>query len=128
MLDKKISNRLKKKVENDLKNYPFWLIALESTGFGYPTRWSAEASTVKNNSSLLEESVLKDLEKERKVNVITNVLPRLDNISKELVEKWYFRDSYSRDEILKVLKMSKNKFYLYRDRALKKFMIALEYI
>lgn len=128
MLNEKIPNNLKKKVENDLKNYPFWLIALESTGLGYPTRWSAKASTSKNNSSFLEESVLKDLEKERKVNTITTVLTKLDSVSKELVEKWYFRDSYSRDEILKVLKMSKNKFYLYRDRALKKFMIALKYI
>ncbi|KGN00839.1 nitroreductase [Clostridium phage CWou-2020a] len=128
MLNEKIPNNLKKKVENDLKNYPFWLIALESSGLGYPTRWGGEATTSKNNSSFLEESVLKDLEKERKVNTITTVLTKLDNVSKELVEKWYFRDSYSRAEILKVLKMSKNKFYLYRDRALKKFMIALKYI
>lgn len=126
MNDKKVSAKLKRKVESDLKNYPFWLLALECSELGYPTKWGEKGTNIKK--SFVESSVFADLEKQRKVDTITGVLKMLDSKSRELVEKWYFRDMYKREELLKELKINKNKFYLYKDRALKKFMIALEYI
>ncbi|MCD3217798.1 nitroreductase [Clostridium botulinum C] len=128
MVDKKKFTRFKKKVEDDLRSYPYWLIAIETPNLGYPTRWGGEASTGNNINSFVEENAFDDIEKERKVNTITKVLRILDSKTKELVEKWYFRDMYTRSELLRELNIDKNKFYLYRDRALEKFMIALKYI
>ncbi|KOA86399.1 nitroreductase [Clostridium botulinum] len=127
MVDKNIFTKFKKKVENDLKNYPYWLIAIESTGLGYPTRWSGEASS-KTNVSFIEENVIDDIEKERKVNCITGVLERLDNNSKKIIEEGYFRDTYNREELQQELGLNKNKFYYFKNRALEKFMVALNYI
>ncbi len=39
MMNKKIYERYKKNVENDLRNYPYWLLAIETPGLGSPNRW-----------------------------------------------------------------------------------------
>lgn len=129
MVDKKKFKKYKNKVEDDLRSYPYWLIAIETPNLGYPTRWGGEVTTGNNMMhSFVEENAFDDIEKERKVNTITKVLRILDSKTKELIEKWYFRDMYTRNELLRELNIDKNKFYLYRDRALEKFMIALKYI
>ncbi|CAG7841170.1 hypothetical protein CLOHAE12215_02594 [Clostridium haemolyticum] len=128
MVDKKRFIKFKKKVENDLKSYPYWLIAIESTGLGYPTRWSGEATTGNSINSFVEENVIDDIEKERKVNCITGVLARLDKNSKKIIEEGYFRDIYTREQLQQELGLNKNKFYYFKNRALEKFMVALSYI
>lgn len=129
MLDKKKYEEVKKKVESDLRNYPFWLIAIEASGLGYPTRWGINNSTgAFKSGSHVEQSMLEDIERKGKVDVITRVLSKLDNKSKAIIEEWYFRDTANREDILKELNIDKNKFYYFRNRSLKKFMVALGYI
>ncbi|KOC32538.1 nitroreductase [Clostridium botulinum] len=125
--DKKIFNKYKKRIESDLRSYPFWLIAIECPNLGYPTRWGNEGSS-NTPGSFVESSAFDDMERQWKVNAITKVLEMLDSKSKELIEKWYFRDTYSREELLQEMGIDKNKFYYYRDRALRKFMVSLNYI
>ncbi|WP_187291568.1 nitroreductase [Clostridium novyi] len=126
--DKKIFNKYKKRVESDLRNYPFWLIAIESKGLGYPTRWGGESKSKSISNSFLEDEALNDIEKERKVNCITEVLSKLDLSSKKIIEEGYFRDTYTREELQREMRLNKNKFYYFKNRALKKFMVALSYI
>ncbi len=131
MIDKRLYENAKKRVESDLRNYPYWLIAAETPNLGYPTKWGTamEKSTLPwENNSYVEKSVLDDMEKKWKVHIITKVLNILDANSKKIVEEWYFRDTTVREEIQDELNLDKNKFYYYRNRALKKFMIALGYI
>lgn len=115
-------------VERDLKNYPYWIIALETPGLGQATRWDIIKDKSSDNFSSVEESVLQDLERQRKVDVITKVLSNLDGITKDLIEKWYFRDMYTRESLTRELNINKNEFYRLRDKALEKFMVALKYI
>ena len=51
----------------------------------------------------------------------------LNPLQKQLVEEWYFRDMKCRDQILKELMISEGTFYRERNKALKKFIIALGY-
>lgn len=129
MLSKKKYEKAKKYVENDLRDYPYWLIAMETPNLGYPTKWGVtEKSSLPWERSYVEKNVLDDMEKRWKVDVITKVLSKLDKKSKKIIEEWYFRDTSNREEILRELEIDKNKFYYYRNRALKKFMIALGYV
>ncbi|NFJ83920.1 nitroreductase [Clostridium botulinum] len=127
MMDKKIYERHKKSVENDLRNYPYWLLAIETPGLGSPNRWGQVKSGYFKTSTV-EEDMLRDMKKSWKVDVITKVLGQLDPKSKKIIEEWYFRDIMTREEIQESLNLDKNKFYYYRNRTLKKFMAALNYI
>ncbi|NFB32674.1 nitroreductase [Clostridium botulinum] len=128
MMNKKIYERYKKSVENDLRNYPYWLLAIETPGLGSPNRWGQIKQNRYSHTSTVEEDMLRDMEKGWKVDVITKVLGQLDPKSKKIIEEWYFRDIMTREEIQVSLNLDKNKFYYYRNRTLKKFMAALNYI
>ncbi|NEZ80613.1 nitroreductase [Clostridium botulinum] len=128
MMNKKIYERYKKSVENDLRNYPYWLLAIETPGLGSPNRWGQIKQNGYSHTSTVEEDMLRDMEKSWKVDVITKVLGPLDPKSKKIIEEWYFRDIMTREEIQVSLNLDKNKFYYYRNRTLKKFMAALNYI
>jgi ArpU family phage transcriptional regulator len=130
LIDKKKFEKAKSKIENDLKNYPYWLIAIETPNLGYPTKWGVitEKSTLPWERSYVEKDALDDIEKRWKVDVITKVLSKLDDKSKKIIEEWYFRDTTTREELLEQLQLDKNKFYYYRNRALGNFMVALGYI
>ncbi|WP_434302582.1 nitroreductase [Clostridium botulinum] len=129
MMNKKIYERYKKSVENDLRNYPYWLLAIETPGLGSPNRWGQiKQQNGYSHTSTVEEDMLRDMKKSWKVDVITKVLGQLDPKSKKIIEEWYFRDIMTREEIQVSLNLDKNKFYYYRNRTLKKFMAALNYI
>ncbi|MCJ8173962.1 nitroreductase [Clostridium botulinum] len=128
MMNKKNYEKYKKNVENDLRNYPYWLLAIETPGLGSPNRWGEINQNKYNHTSTVEEDMLRDMEKSWKVDVITKVLGQLDPTSKKIIEEWYFRDIMTREQIQESLNLDKNKFYYYRNRTLKKFMAALNYI
>ncbi|APH21384.1 hypothetical protein [Clostridium botulinum] len=128
MMNKKIYERYKKSVENDLRNYPYWLLAIETPGLGSPNRWGQIKQNGYSHTSTVEEDMLRDMEKSWKVDVITKVLGQIDPTSKKIIEEWYFRDIMTREEIQENLNLDKNKFYYFRNRTLKKFMAALNYI
>jgi len=127
-MNKKIYERYKKNVENDLRNYPYWLLAIETPGLGSPNRWGQIKQNGYSHTSTVEEDMLRDMEKSWKVDVITKVLGQIDPTSKKIIEEWYFRDIMTREEIQESLSLDKNKFYYFRNRTLKKFMAALNYI
>ncbi len=95
-------------------------MAIETPGLGAPNRWGQQVNQSGYfKTSTVEEDMIKDMERRWKVDIITKVLKHLDPTSKTIIEEWYFRDNNSREELLKELNIDKNKFYYYRNRALK---------
>lgn len=123
----KIGKEVKKLVEEDLENYPLWLINTELPGLGSATDWTKVYTKISSPGSYIEGIVVRDEEIKRKVEIITGVLMFLNPLQKQLVEEWYFRDMKCRDQILKELMISEGIFYRERNKALKKFIIALGY-
>ncbi|HBI7027599.1 TPA: DUF1492 domain-containing protein [Clostridium perfringens] len=123
----KIGKEVKKLVEEDLENYPLWLINTELPGLGSATDWTKVYTKISSPGSYIEGIVVRDEEIKRKVEIITGVLMFLNPLQKQLVEEWYFRDMKCRDKILKELMISEGTFYRERNKALKKFIIALGY-
>ncbi|MDM0454148.1 DUF1492 domain-containing protein [Clostridium perfringens] len=123
----KIWKEVKKLVEEDLENYPLWLINTELPGLGSATDWTKVYTKLSSPGSYIEGIVVRDEEIKRKVEIITGVLMFLNPLQKQLVEEWYFRDMKCRDQILKELMISEGTFYRERNKALKKFIIALGY-
>ncbi|MCC5432708.1 DUF1492 domain-containing protein [Clostridium perfringens] len=123
----KIGKKVKKLVEEDLENYPLWLINTELPGLGSATDWTKVYTKISSPGSYIEGIVVRDEEIKRKVEIITGVLMFLNPLQKQLVEEWYFRDMKCRDQILKELMISEGTFYRERNKALKKFIIALGY-
>ena len=123
----KIGKEVKKLVEEDLENYPLWLINTELPGLGSATDWTKVYTKISSPGSYIEGIVVRDEEIKRKVEIITGVLMFLNPLQKQLVEEWYFRDMKCRDKILKELMISEGTFYRERNKELKKFIIELGY-
>ncbi len=123
----RIGKEVKRLVEEDLENYPLWLINTELPGLGSATDWTKVYTKISSPGSYIEGIVVRDEEIKRKVEIITGVLMFLNPLQKQLVEEWYFRDMKCRDQILKELMISEGTFYRERNKALKKFIIALGY-
>lgn len=123
----RIWKEVKRLVEEDLENYPLWLINTELPGLGSATDWTKVYTKISSPGSYIEGIVVRDEEIKRKVEIITGVLMFLNPLQKQLVEEWYFRDMKCRDQILKELMISEGTFYRERNKALKKFIIALGY-
>lgn len=123
----RIGKEVKRLVEEDLENYPLWLINTELPGLGSATDWTKVYTKISSPGSYIEGIVVRDEDIKRKVEIITGVLMFLNPLQKQLVEEWYFRDMKCRDQILKELMISEGTFYRERNKALKKFIIALGY-
>lgn len=122
---------IKKKVENDLREYPFLLIAIDAGGLGYPTNYEIvkdikHPSTMKG--SFVEDCVIDEEHNKKKVDKITRALSLLDIVEKEIVEECYFRNTYTNKEIMRNMCMSKAKFYKIKNYSLRKIAISLGYL
>lgn len=127
-VDKFIYNELKKKTEQCLRNYPFYIIAIETPGLGETTRWDIIKSKTNAVNSPTESTAIADEYKSNIVNAIEYVLDKLDKCSKRIIECTYFREDVEQDELLDELLIDKGKYYRLRKKALEKFMIVLGYL
>lgn len=87
-------------VEVELRNYPFYLIAIE------------------NNHT--REEMNKSI-----VSAIKSTYEKLDEESKKIIEDTYFKENFNREDIIRDLRINKNKYYTLKKNALNKFSIAL---
>lgn len=127
-INKEDYKKLKGGVERELRNYPYYLITLEMPGLGAATNWNEIKTKSAHPGSRTERSVIDNEHGKYIVNGIEYVYDRLDDISKRIMDLFYFRDDWAIDEILKELHIEKNKFYKLKSRALNKFIIVLGYI
>lgn len=122
---------IKKKIENDLREYPFLLIAVDAGGLGYPTNHEIvkdvkHPSTMKG--SFVESCVIDEEYNKKKVDKITRALELLDITEKEIVEECYFRNTYTNQQIISNMCISKAKFYKVKNDSLRKIAISLGYL
>lgn len=121
----------KKRVERDLKEYPYLLIAVDAGGLGYPTRYDI-VKDVKHPSdvkeSFVENCAISEEENKIKVDKITRALELLNRVEKDIIEECYFRNIYTNQEIIKNLFINKNKFYKIKSNAVRKIAISLGYL
>lgn len=120
--------KLKGGVERELRNYPYYLITLETPGLGDATNWNEIRTKSTHPGSKTEKSVIDNEHAKFIVNAIEYVYDRLDDVSKRIMDLFYFRDDWTIDEILKELHIEKNKFYKLKSKALYKFIIVLGYL
>lgn len=122
---------IKKRVENDLREYPYLLIAVDAGGLGYPTRYDI-VKDVKHPSdvkgSFVENCAINEEENKIKVEKITRALELIDPIAKEIIEECYFRCIYNQEQIRKKLLMSDTKYYRIKNGAIRKIAISLGYL
>ena len=121
----------KKRVERDLKEYPYLLIAVDAGGLGYPTRYDI-VKDVKHPSdvkeSFVENCAISEEENKIKVDKITRALELLNRVEKDIIEECYFRNIYTNQEIIKNLFINKNKFYKIKSNAVRNIAISLGYL
>ena len=117
---------IKKKIENDLREYPFLLIAVDAGGLGYPTNHEI-VKDVKHPSTM-KGSFVESCVIDEEYNKITRALELLDITEKEIVEECYFRNTYTNQQIISNMCISKAKFYKVKNDSLRKIAISLGYL
>ena len=125
-LNKEMYRKIKIKVEDDLRNYPYYLISIEAPGLGAavnPERVVHKSS----NNDIVGNSVVDIEYKKIIVDSVNYVYDRLDVDSRKIIDHSYFIDDKTNKEIMEELKIDKNKFYKTKEKALYKFAIGLGY-
>lgn len=126
-IEKEVYKKIKKEVENDLKNYPYYLISIETPGLGTAIRPDIILTKNLSPSDPVGKSIV-DIEYKRAlVNAVGFVYDKLDKDSKRIIECSYFRDDISVSEIWDELQIDKNKYYKLKEKALYKFAIGIGY-
>ncbi|MGK0468958.1 hypothetical protein [Clostridium sp.] len=126
----KLSDKIIKKIEKDLKCYPDWIIRMDLSGLGSPSKYGVDIQKSTSFDSYIERDYEISEGIKQKVDIIEKVMDRLglmNGKTKDLVESRYFQD-YSREQVMKSLGLSKRGFYVVRDRALECFARAIGYI
>lgn len=120
--------KFKKRVEDDLEKYSFYVISIEAAGLGEATRWDKIYSKSIHPSDPVGKKVVDDEYKLILVKAIENIYDRLDEKSREIIKNYYFEGNTKRpEEIIEELQITKNRYYELRKIALYKFMIGLGY-
>ena len=126
----KLSDRVVKEIEKDLKCYPDWTIRISMPGLGSPSKYGVEVQKSICFDSYIEKDYEISEEIKNKVEIIDKVMDRLglmNSRTKDLIEYRYFQE-YGREQVMKSLGLSKKGFYRVRDRALECFARVLGYI
>lgn len=126
-INKEIYKKIKIEVEKDLRNYPYYLISIETPGLGSAIRPDLIINKNLNPSDPVGRSIV-DMEYKRAlVNAVGFVYDKLDKESKRIIECSYFRDDVSVSEVKEELQIDKNKYYKLKERAIYKFAMGIGY-
>lgn len=126
-IDKDKYEKIKKEVENDLNNYPYYLISIETPGLGSAIRPDVIINRSLSPSDPVGKSIVENEYKRALVNAVGFVYDKLDKPSKRIIECGYFRDDLSVKEVIEELKIDKNKYYKLKENSLYKFALGIGY-
>lgn len=126
-INKELYKKIKKEVENDLRNYPYYLISVETPGLGSAIRPDIIIDRNLSPSDPVGKSVIDIEYKKALVNAVGFVYDRLDTVSQRIIECCYFRDDITVSEVREELKIDKNKYYKLKENALYKFAMGIGY-
>lgn len=118
----------KDEVENDLRNYPFWIISERLSGLGQPVRWDEVYAKTTGGTSSVESSVLHSEAIMRKIRIIEAVIDLIDSDAKKIIEETYFRDpGMNIEQLATSLNISGTTVCRVKKKTLEKFIAALGY-
>ncbi|UZP02307.1 nitroreductase [Clostridium botulinum] len=126
-INKEIYQKIKKEVENDLRNYPYYLISIETPGLGSAIRPDIVINKSLSPSDPVGKSIVDIEYKTALVNAVEFVYDKLDKDSKRIIESSYFRDDLTVGEIREELQIDKNKYYKLKEKAIYKFAMGIGY-
>ncbi|NFL34458.1 nitroreductase [Clostridium botulinum] len=126
-INKEIYQKMKKEVENDLRNYPYYLISIETPGLGSAIRPDIVINKSLSPSDPVGKSIVDIEYKTALVNAVEFVYDKLDKDSKRIIESSYFRDDLTVGEIREELQIDKNKYYKLKEKAIYKFAMGIGY-
>lgn len=128
--EKEFTVIIKKKVEKELREYPYKLMSLEISGLG--TAINPTVKLEKNRfpfDPIAKILVNKEIS-ERRLNVIEWVYEeKLTKEQKRIIQAFYFEDNITKpNEIIKELKISESTYRRLKKDSLTKFAMALGYL
>lgn len=126
-INKDVYKKIKKSVEEDLRNYPFYLISIETPGLGSAIRPDKIIEKSLNPSDPVVRSVIDNEYKKALVNAVEFVYDRLDKNSKRIIECGYFRDDIRVGEVIEELNIDKNRYYKLKEKAIYMFAMGIGY-
>lgn len=125
-----LTEEIVKKVENDLRRYPDWILRIETAGLGITNNAMKDYKSY-DFKSLVESSVEYDDETKRKIIAIESVYDnRLNEKRKKLIDLRYFQQEprWQVMEALGIKKENKNEYYKIRDFSILSFARVLGYL
>lgn len=122
---KKLDRKIAIKVEHDLKSYPFWIIRLDCSGLGIPSKHIVNGNSICVGSSV-EYTAEMDEQLKRKVAAIEGTCDLLREEAKKVIDYRYFKE-YTIKEVLEETNISKTLYYNIINDSLVKFAQALGY-
>jgi len=126
-IDKDKYKKIKREVENDLRNYPYYLISIETPGLGSSIRPDVVIDKNLSPSDPVGRNAIDNEYKTILVNAVGFVYDKLDKSSKRIIECSYFRDDVTVGEVMEELKIDKNKYYKLKNNSIYKFAMGLCY-
>ncbi|BCZ48445.1 hypothetical protein psyc5s11_45120 [Clostridium gelidum] len=126
-IDKDKYKKIKREVENDLRNYPYYLISIETPGLGSSIRPDVVIDKNLSPSDPVSRNAIDNEYKTILVNAVGFVYDKLDTSSKRIIECSYFRDDVTVGEVMEELKIDKNKYYKLKNNSIYKFAMGLCY-
>lgn len=127
-MDDKQYKMAQKKVEEELRNYPYYIISMDMSGLGGAVNPTVIINKNSSPSDPVSRQVVNEEYKKTIVNIIEFIYDKLDSDSKKLIDLYYYRTDFTKDEIMNEMNIDRNKFYTLKRNALKKFMIGFGYI
>lgn len=125
----------KRNTIRDLKKYPDWIVRIECQGLGgEPVTLGGywEENFIKRDSrhSIIEDSLVYDEEVKQKIFAIERVFDRLkkNSIRKDIIRLRYLLPDNSVEDICRILKIPKSKYFRFHNPTLVNFARALGYI
>jgi len=129
LIDEGLYKKFKRQVEDDLEKYSYYVISIEASGLGEAVRWDKVYNKSKHPSDPVSTKVIDDEYKRILVSAIEYVYDKLDPKSKRIIQSCYFEGNLtSQNELIKILNISKTRYYELKKIALYKFMIGLGYL
>ena len=119
----------KRKLEEELREYPYKLMSLEISGLGTVCNLEKIADKYRHPSDSVARAIEYREVNEKRLKAIEWVLDRLPEDEKKIIRTYYFEGNITKPaEVMNILSISERTYQRAKNRALEKFAITLGYI
>lgn len=128
--EKKLTTVVKKKLEEELREYPYKLMSLEISGLGTVINPAIKIEKHRHPSDAIANGLANKEMNERRLRIIEWVYEeKLTIEQRRIVQAYYFEDNITKPtEIINELMISESTYRRLKKGALIKFAMALGYL